>query len=96
VEASTRLLRVLDHLGQNGTKQRNVVLADLASANTADGDQIARYLHQAIDAVEADWYRVGFDRIRKAGSALGDSQHGAALDERLNGLAVGRAALPDS
>ena len=44
---------------ESGSKQRSVVLADLASAHGDDGDRAADYLGQALAALRADWYGTG-------------------------------------
>ena len=53
------------------------MLADLASAHDDDGDRAADYLNQALDALQADWYGTGFDRVRAVRPVLADSHHGA-------------------
>jgi transcriptional regulator with XRE-family HTH domain/tetratricopeptide (TPR) repeat protein len=92
-EAVDRLSRALKNLGDNGGKQRSIVLADLASASAEDGDQATHYLHSALAALEADWYGTGLARIREARRSLRDSEHGRQLDQRIETLVASRPAL---
>jgi len=94
-EAAAHLTSALQNLGANGGKQRSVILADLAHAHGTDSDRAASYLHQALDALDSDWYSTGFARVRAVRPVLADSSHGAQLDERIAALAaISRAALP--
>ncbi len=86
-DAATHLGQALDSL-TTSSKQRSVVLADLATAHNGDGDRIADYLHQAIDVLHDRWYSTGFARVRMVRSTLADSGYGAQLDERMAGLAL--------
>jgi hypothetical protein len=95
-EAADQLTQALAGLSGTGAKQRSVVLADLATAHSGDGDHAADYLNQAINALHTDWYGTGLDRIRAVRPVLGDSRHGNQLDERIAGLTASRAALPGS
>ncbi len=95
VAAADHLTHALDGLAESGSKQRSVVLADLASAHGDDGDRAADYLGQALAALRADWYGTGFDRVKAVRPVLGDSSQGAQLDEQITAL-VGatRSTLP--
>jgi tetratricopeptide (TPR) repeat protein len=93
-EAADRLERSLAGLGPRGTKQRTVVLADLATAHGADGDRAADYLDRALDTLQDDWYGTGLDRIREVRPILGDSGHGRRIDERIAALTTLAHALP--
>jgi hypothetical protein len=94
-EAAAHLTQALDGLGPNGSKQRSVVLADLATAHGTDGDQAAEFLGRAIDALHSDWYGTGFDRVRAVRPVLGGSHHGVLLDQRITALAATNlSALP--
>ncbi|GGO28240.1 hypothetical protein GCM10010116_56620 [Microbispora rosea subsp. aerata] len=93
-EAARRLRKALDDLGQNGGKQRSVLLADLAAAHApTDGDQAAEHLGQAVDALEDQWYAIGHDRVRGVLNSLPPAAHTRALHERLTDL--GRARHPE-
>ncbi|MFV2021997.1 XRE family transcriptional regulator [Micromonospora sp. LOL_023] len=92
-EAAARLNQALATLPGTSAKQRSVVLADLATAHGGDGDRVADYLNQAVDALHTDWYGTGLDRVRAVRPTLGDSRHGALLDERVAALTAGRAGL---
>ncbi|OHV45283.1 transcriptional regulator [Parafrankia soli] len=85
-EAARRLTAAADRLGAQGSKQRSVILADLAGAHGRDGDRIADYLGQAIDALTTDWYATGIDRVRAIRPLLGDSKHGRHLDGQIRAL----------
>jgi len=86
-EAIRRLVTAADQLGARGSKQRSVILADLAGAHGRDGDRAAAYLEQAIDALATDWYSTGLDRVRAARPLLGDSKHGHHIDGQIKALA---------
>ncbi len=93
-DAAERLRLSLDSLSTRDAKQRSVVLADLADAHRDDPDRAANYLGQALDAVEQHWYSTGLDRARSTRSLLGDSRHGAELDQRIAALvSSGRPAI---
>ncbi|WP_344087918.1 hypothetical protein [Luedemannella helvata] len=92
--AAEHLTTALNSLGPAGAKQRSVVLANLASTHPDDGDRVATYLHQAIDALNTDWYDAGADRVRTARATLGHSLAGNQLDERLLTLTASPRALP--
>jgi len=95
VAAADHLTHALDGLAESGSKQRSVVLADLASAHGDDGDRAVDYLGQALAALRADWYGTGFDRVRAVRPILGDSRQAAQLDEQITALAgATRSALP--
>ncbi|WP_045876516.1 helix-turn-helix transcriptional regulator [Pseudofrankia sp. DC12] len=85
-EAARRLASAADRLGADGSKQRSVVLADLAAAHGRDGDRVADFLGQAITALTSDWYATGLERLRATRPLLGDSQHGRHLDEQIKAL----------
>ncbi|CUU60624.1 Transcriptional regulator, contains XRE-family HTH domain [Parafrankia irregularis] len=85
-EAARRLTAAAGGLGTRGGKQRIVVLADLAGACGGDGDRVADYLGQAIEALTVDWYATGLDRVRALRPLLGDSAHGRHLDGRIRAL----------
>ncbi|MGN9918430.1 helix-turn-helix domain-containing protein [Micromonospora palomenae] len=95
-EAARHLAESLAGLTATGAKQRSVVLADLASAHSSDGDHAATYLNQALDALHTDWYGTGLERVRAVRQVLGDSREGGQLDDRIAALATSRAALPGS
>ncbi|SBW21587.1 hypothetical protein [Protofrankia symbiont of Coriaria ruscifolia] len=85
-EAAQRLASAADRLGAQGSKQRSVILADLAGAHGRDGDRVADYLGQAIDALTVDWYATGMDRVRAIRPLLADSKHGRHLDGQIRAL----------
>jgi hypothetical protein len=86
--AATYLGRVLDGLTDTDCTQRSVVLADLARARGDDAELAADFLRRALDALTADWYRHGFDRVRAVRPVLQDTRVGADLDDRIAALAA--------
>lgn len=92
-EAVARLQRALDRLDSDSGKQRSIVFADLARASADDDDRAAHYLHDALAALESEWYGTGLARVREARRGLGDSEHGHQLDQRIDALVSGRRAL---
>ncbi len=85
-EAARRLAAAADQLGTRGSKQRSVILADLAGAHGRDGDRVADYLGQAIETLATDWYATGMDRVRAIRPMLGDSKHGQNIDGQIRAL----------
>lgn len=86
--AEDTLTAVLDELSPEETKQRAVVLADLAAvhAGQKDVEQCCARLGQALDDLSAQWYATAMERIRDVRRALRpwqDEQCVRALDERL-------------
>lgn len=79
---------VLEDLSPDETKQRAVVLADLAAVHLGEKDiqQCCVRLAEALDEVSMQWYATAMDRIRDVRRALRpwqDEQCVRALDERL-------------
>ena len=87
-DAAAHLRQALDGMTDADGKQRSVVLADLARAHADDADRAADYLTQAIDALKADWYQTGFDRVREIRPILRDSRAGMDLDDQISALAT--------
>jgi transcriptional regulator with XRE-family HTH domain len=84
--AARRLAAAAGQLGTKGSKQRSVVLADLAAAHGSDGDLVADYLSQAIEALSTDWYATGLARVHAVRPLLGDSQLGRQIDAQIRAL----------
>jgi hypothetical protein len=60
-----------------------------------DGERAANYLDQAIDALEAEWYGIGLNRVREVRQTLGDGRDGARIDQRVGALVASAGpALP--
>ncbi|MQA25776.1 MAG: helix-turn-helix domain-containing protein [Micromonosporaceae bacterium] len=70
--ATTRLQAALDQLSPNAGKQRAVLLADLATAQVEDTERATALLHEALDAIEHDWYAIGHERVGEVGNRLPD------------------------
>jgi len=94
VEADAHLRRALAGLTDADGKQRSVVLADLAHVHAGDAERAAGYLKQAVDALAADWYPTGYDRVRAVRPDLRDSRAGMELDERIGALAAASLGGP--
>lgn len=87
-EAGKRLHSALDLLGPRASKQRSVVLADLAASYKGDDDRQAQQLHLALDSIEQEWYGAGFTRIREVRPQIRDGALGRELDERVRALTM--------
>ncbi len=61
--ASTRLRAALADLAPCATKQRTVLLADLAAAHLDDPSHAAALVDGALDVLTDDWYATGHQRI---------------------------------
>jgi hypothetical protein len=86
--AEGTFIAVLEDLSPDETKQRAVVLADLAAVHLGEKDiqQCCVRLAEALDEVSMQWYATAMDRIRDVRRALRpwqDEQCVRALDERL-------------
>lgn len=85
-EAVTWLQQALDALGPD-TKQRSVVLLDLAAAHAADEPEQALTLAiEACDHLERDYYQTAVNRIPNVRAALSGSRSAARLTERAQRL----------
>ena len=88
-DARRHLERSLESLPPESTKQRAVVLTDLATAHLQDQDvdEACRTAEMAVDALRTAEYATGTDRLlafRKRLEGLGASRQMRALDERLS------------
>ncbi|MGB8385308.1 MAG: helix-turn-helix transcriptional regulator [Dermatophilaceae bacterium] len=88
-DARRHLERSLESLPHESTKQRAVVLTDLATAHLQDQDvdEACRTAEMAVDALRTAEYATGTDRLlafRKRLEGLGASRQMRALDERLS------------
>jgi len=70
--ARDTLQNVLDHLPEQSTKQRSVILGDLAAVAVAENDpeRACAMAEQALDHLARYWYAAGMDRIRAVREAL--------------------------
>jgi hypothetical protein len=88
--AGETLAEVLDQLPAGDSKQRAVILADLAAVAVAAQDPAAacRHLTAALDELEATWYAAAMTRIRGVRRDLHPWQHEPCvreLDDQLYG-----------
>lgn len=86
--AEKTLLGALADIPLDETKQRAVILSDLASAELAQEkvDACCRHLGEALDELSQQWYATAMERIREVRRALRpwqDEQYVRDLDERL-------------
>jgi hypothetical protein len=86
-EAAVSLEDALAGLDPNATKQRAVVLFDLASAHAAeDAEQAAHDVNQAFDALEQGWYATAYERIPQVKAALAGTPYASTLEDRVKAL----------
>lgn len=90
-EAATSLESALGALDPLATKQRAVVLFDLATAHAqGDAERAAGYARDGIAALELDWYGAAYDRIPALGQALHGTPYAAELSDRVRALPPSR------
>ena len=87
-QARATLTDVLEHMSEEGGKQRAVILGDLAALEAAEGNPEAACsrAEQALDLLAVAWYAMAMDRIRKVRGALqpwADHESVRRLDDRL-------------
>jgi hypothetical protein len=70
--AKDTLLRALDQLPDDDSKQRSVILGDLAAVAVAESnpEEACRLSELAIDQLERTWYATGMARVRAVREAL--------------------------
>ncbi len=87
-DARASLGCALDQLDGRATKQRSVVLLDLAAAHAdTDADQALAYAGEAFDQLQIAPYATAHDRIAGVRQALVGTPHLRVLDERMRALA---------
>lgn len=96
--ARETLTLALDQLPAVDTKQRAVILADLAAAELADEDvaRTCRWLGEALDQLDVTWYSTAMERIRDVRRLLRpwqDEDCVRELDDRLYGWGATISAL---
>ncbi|WP_026328591.1 hypothetical protein [Streptomyces sulphureus] len=87
-QARETLRHALDELPADHSKQRTVILGDLAAVEAADSnaEHACAYAFQALDQLARTWYATGMDRIREVRRALApwhNQQCVRDLDDRL-------------
>jgi tetratricopeptide (TPR) repeat protein len=87
-QARETLRQALDDLPETSTKQRTVLLGDLAAVEASAGNPVeaCRYACDALDQLARTWYATGMDRVREVRRALTDWQGEQCvreLDDRL-------------
>jgi transcriptional regulator with XRE-family HTH domain len=90
-EAVKSLHRALDQLDDRASKQRSVVLLDLAAAHAStDAEHAMTLASQAFDQLEREPYGTAYGRIPEVQRALKGTRQTRLLDERVRSLpAVG-------
>ncbi len=96
--ARETLTRAVDELPSVDSKQRAVILADLAAVEIADGSPAEACVHlgHAMDQLEQTWYSTAMVRIRDVRRALHPWQHESCvreLDDRIYGWDVTLTAV---
>jgi transcriptional regulator with XRE-family HTH domain len=87
-EAAGRLQRALDNLSENATKQRAVLLFDLAAAHApTDPERAVATVRQACDVVSRAPYSTALQRVPEVRAALSATPYVRELDERVRALA---------
>ncbi len=86
-DAAAKLAAALTGLAPTASKQRSVLLADLATAHLDDQDHAATLTGQALDALASDWYATGHQRIRSVIGKLTAGTERDHLRERCQALA---------
>ncbi|WP_460367657.1 transcriptional regulator [Actinocorallia lasiicapitis] len=89
-QARTTLLEVLDGLPQESSKQRVVVLGDLAAVAAAQNlpEEACTHAEEALSQLARTWYATGMERIsdvRRALQPWADQECVQRLDDRLYG-----------
>ncbi|MGH3734663.1 MAG: helix-turn-helix domain-containing protein [Micromonosporaceae bacterium] len=80
--AARRLRTSLDQLAPTATKQRTVLLADLATAHLDDVDKSSALLDEALDVLNQDWYATGHQRISEVARRLPEGPRKAEVQDR--------------
>ncbi|MDA0564833.1 transcriptional regulator [Streptomonospora sp. S1-112] len=89
-QAKATLRAVLETIGAESTKQRSVILGDLAAVAVAqkNPEEACAYADQALDQLSTAWYATGMDRITEVRRSLqpwADTECVRRLDDRLYG-----------
>lgn len=85
--AAPRLRQALDGLGDGQSKQRAVLLFDLAVAQApSDAAQALATAHQACELLSQDGYATALQRVPAVRTALGATPYAAELDARVREL----------
>jgi transcriptional regulator with XRE-family HTH domain len=90
--AAAKLHTALTGLAPTATKQRTVLLADLATAHLNDPSHAATLIDDALDVLTDEWYATGHQRIGQVTGRLPDGPDKARVAERFGALAP--VALP--
>ncbi|OLR89541.1 helix-turn-helix domain-containing protein [Actinokineospora bangkokensis] len=87
-QAAIRLEAAISGLADAESKQRSVLLFDLAAARAAtDAEHALAAVHGACDALNTSWYAAALDRVPALRTALTATPYLAELDERVQALA---------
>ncbi|MEV6444762.1 helix-turn-helix transcriptional regulator [Amycolatopsis sp. NPDC051716] len=86
-EAAGRLQSSLDNLAETATKQKAVLLFDLAAAQApTDAEHAAATVRQACDLVSKAPYNIALQRVPEVRAALSATPYVGELDERVRAL----------
>lgn len=95
-DAAAALEQTLRTLAPGASKQRSIVLADLARARAGQGEleESARLLGGAVDQLRSQWYATGVDRVdavrRRLAAAGAPARVLASVDEARRALETAR------
>lgn len=90
--AATHLGQALEGLAPEATRQRAVLLFDLAMASAAsDAEEAATHGAAALEVLASDWYAVALERLPKLLKVLEGTGYESALEEQAAELILGRS-----
>ncbi|MBO3736702.1 hypothetical protein [Actinoplanes flavus] len=97
-QARSSLTEALTGLEAGESKQRAVVLADLATVEVSQEKPVesCKRLHEALDQLAVTWYATGMERVRKVREGLqpwADLDEVQSIDDRLYGWSTTLNAL---
>jgi tetratricopeptide (TPR) repeat protein len=89
-DAAVSLEDALAGLDPKATKQRAVVLFDLAAAHAAeDAERAAHDVNQAFDTLEQGWYATAHERVPQVRAALAGTPYASTLEDRVKAINSG-------
>ncbi len=90
--AATYLRQALEELAPEASRQRAVLLFDLATALAAsDAEEAATHGAAALEVLASDWYAVALERLPKLLKVLDGTGFESALEEQAAELILGRS-----
>jgi len=81
-KATDYLQRSLESIGNHATRQKAVLLLDLASARAAkEPEEALQLAESAVEILSVDWYAAAFNRISELREQLPDERYRRTLDD---------------